>query len=83
MGNQEKLRKLILDVFLLTPEEFHFDLMCEDVETWDSLGVVALAVGIRETFGYHLSPDEAVSIKGIPDIIKILEAKGILFNEHA
>ena len=39
-----------------------------------------MAVGIQETFGYHMRPEEAVAIKGVGDIIKVLESKGILFE---
>ena len=80
MSNREKLKQLIIDVFLLNPDEFRFDLKQEEIETWDSLGVVSLAVGIRETFGYHLAAEEAVSIGGVADIMKILKKKGIAFN---
>lgn len=68
-----------MEVFLLDPSEFHFNLMAKDVETWDSLGVVSLAVGIQEVFGYHLTPDEAIGIQGIPDIVTILRSRGIDF----
>ena len=81
MNNRERLKELILDVFLLEENEFNFELKREDIETWDSMGVVAMAVGIQETFGYHFTPDEATNIKSIQDIIDILETKGILFNE--
>lgn len=81
MTNQEKLKQLVIDVFLLESKEFHFELMKENVDTWDSLGIVALAVGVQETFGYHFRPEEATAIKGIPDLIKILESKGITFDE--
>ncbi len=81
MNNREKLKHLFLDIFLLNHSEFNFELKREKVETWDSLGIVALAVGIEETFGYHLKPKEAIAIKGIPDIINILETNGISFSE--
>lgn len=80
MGNREKLKDLFVDVFLIEPSEFRFDLTREEVKTWDSLGVVSMAVGIQETFGYHMRPEEAVAIKGVGDIIKVLESKGILFE---
>ncbi|MGK2857237.1 MAG: acyl carrier protein [Thermoanaerobaculia bacterium] len=80
MANLEKLEALLIDVFLLDPSEFRFDLTREDVDTWDSLGVVAVAVGIKDTFGYHLSIDEASSIRSVADIITILESKGIRFD---
>jgi acyl carrier protein len=80
MDNRDKLKKLLTDVFLLMPEEFSFDLRREDVLAWDSLGLIAMAVGIKDTFGYHLEPEEALAIKGVQDIIGILEKKGIRFN---
>lgn len=81
MGNREKLRQLLQDVFLLSDEEVSFELRKDDVETWDSLGVVSLAVGIQETFGYHFTPEEAVSLQGAGDIIRVLSEHGIRFDD--
>ena len=81
MENRKKLKSLLIDVFLLTSDEFSFDLKQSDIDTWDSLGVVALAVGIEETFGYHMKPEEAASIKKIEDIINLLQSKGFSFDE--
>jgi acyl carrier protein len=81
MNNREKLKQLMLDVFLLDPSEFSFDLRREDVETWDSLGVVSMAVGVQETFGYHFTPEEAIGIRGVQDIIDLLKTKGISFDD--
>lgn len=80
MTNKEKLQNLIQDVFLLTPEEFRFDLKRNEVETWDSFGVVSMAVGVQQTFGYHFTPEEATGILGVQDIIKVLSSKGIAFE---
>ncbi len=79
MENRVKLRELLQEVLLLTDDEFNFDLKREQVETWDSLAVVAIAAGIDETFGYHFTPDEAVGVTGVQDIIKILEREGVSF----
>ena len=81
MENRQKLRDLLIEVLLLTDQEFSFDLKREQVETWDSLAVVAIAAGIDETFGYHFTSDEAVGITGVRDIINILEREGIRFAE--
>lgn len=81
MTNREKLQDLLLDVLLLDPSEFRFDLKREQLQTWDSLAVVAIAVGVDETFGYHFTPDEATSISSVGDIIRILETKGINFAD--
>lgn len=81
MNNQAKLKDLVADVFLIDPKEFRLDLKREEIDTWDSLGVVSLAVGVQETFGHHFTQDEAIGITGIRDIMKILEARGISFDE--
>ena len=81
MTTRDKLKDLLLDIFLLAPSEFSFDLKREDIQTWDSMAVVAIAVGVQETFGYHFTPDEATSVTCVEDIIRILESKGISFAE--
>jgi acyl carrier protein len=81
MKNREKLQKLIQDVFLLDPSEFRFDLRRSEVDTWDSFGVVSLAVGVQEAFGYHFTPKEATELQGVADIIRVLTEKGIPFDD--
>ena len=81
MTNREKLKELLMDVFLIDSSEFRFDMVREEIESWDSLGVVSMAVGIQETFGYHMKPEEAVAIKGFQQIIELLESRGIKFDE--
>ena len=79
--NEALLRDLLVDVFLLEPDEYHRDLLRADVETWDSLGIVSLAVGIEETFGYHMTPEEATGLTGVADIVTLLASKGIGFGD--
>lgn len=79
MSNKDKLKQLVVDVFVIEPEAFRLDLRRDEIDTWDSLGVVSLAVGVQETFGYHFTPEEAVSVQSVGDIVKILESKGITF----
>ncbi|MFC1796200.1 hypothetical protein ACFL1V_03800 [Pseudomonadota bacterium] len=81
MNNREKLEDLLLDILLLDPSEFNFGLKREEIQTWDSMAVVAIAVGVDETFGYHFTPEEATSLTGVADIISILETRGISFAE--
>ena len=81
MNNREQLQDLLLDVLLLDPSEFRFDLKREEIQTWDSMAVVAIAVGVDETFGYHFTPEEATSLTGVADIINILETRGVAFAE--
>ena len=80
MTNRSKLKQLILDVFLLSEEEYSLNLKREDIQTWDSLGVVSMAVGIQETFGYHLKPEQAAAIASVSDIIQVLTENGVHFD---
>jgi len=80
MDNLSKLKQVMIDVFLLDPSEFKLSLRREDVDTWDSFGVVSLAVGIQETFSYHCTPAEATSLQSVNDIIALLSSKGIAFD---
>ena len=70
-----------MDIFILSEVDFRFDLKREEIMTWDSLGTVSMAVGVQETFGYHLTPEEAMAVAGVKDIIRILESKGISFSD--
>jgi acyl carrier protein len=81
MKNLQALQQVIVDVFLLDPAEYRLDLRREEVDTWDSFGVVSLSVGIQEVFGYHFTPEEAMGIRSVQDIIRLLSSKGIDF-EH-
>ena len=81
MSKRDELKELLADIFLMDPEEIDFSMTREDVEHWDSLAVVSIAVGVRQTFGYHFTPDEANGIQKFQDIIEVLESKGIAFDE--
>jgi acyl carrier protein len=80
-SNKEKLKNLLMDVFLLSDAEFRFNLKREEVKNWDSLGTVSVAVGVQETFGYHLTPEEAIGVNCFQDMIRILESNGIRFSD--
>jgi acyl carrier protein len=81
MSNREKLRDLLIDVFLLDAGEFRFDLERGEIDTWDSLGTVSLAVGIQDVFGHHLTPAEATSMASVEDILAMLRRKGVDFGD--
>jgi acyl carrier protein len=81
MSNRANLKKLWMDIFLLSEADFRWDMKRADLMTWDSLAVVSLAVGAREIFGCQLTPAEAASIQGVQDLVLILETKGIAFRE--
>jgi acyl carrier protein len=81
MTNREKLKKLLRDIFLLGEADFSWNLRQDDVLSWDSLGTVSLAVGVQEVFGYHFTPEEAMSVKSFQDVVALLEKNGVPLGE--
>jgi acyl carrier protein len=74
---RDRLDELLLDVFLLERDELHDGLRRDELETWDSLGMVSLAVGVEETLGYHMTPEEAADLASVADLVALLRARGI------
>ena len=56
VNGRDKLNDLLMEVFLIEEDEVTDDLRRADLDTWDSLGTVSLAVGVEEVFGYHIDP---------------------------
>ncbi len=75
--NRDRLREIVIDSLLLDPGEFRPDLTRDQVETWDSLGAVALAAAVEDTFRVHLTPQEADGIRSVPDLVAALTARGV------
>lgn len=75
--NLQKFLELMEDVFLLGPEEVGDHLGMDDIDSWDSLATVSMAVGVQETFGHHMTPDEAMEVKSLGDIKTYLRGKGV------
>lgn len=47
------------------------------IEGWDSLAHVQLMLAIESEFDLTLSLDDAASMTSIPEILKVLESKGV------
>ncbi len=79
--NDVKLRNLLIDVILIDDDQYRDDYGPGEISSWDSVGMVEIAVAIEQRFGYPLSPDEMVSLRSIGDIKKVLRSQGIDFGE--
>lgn len=80
MSNERKLRELFVDVFLLEPGEYRRDLERSDIDTWDSLGTVSLALGLEEAYGVRIDQEELIGLRGVADVVDLLRAKGVPFD---
>lgn len=70
--------KWIAGIFEEPPDRITSDTLREDVQAWDSLGVLTLMAGFDQQFGIILSDTEIESMKGINDILEILRTNGKL-----
>ena len=77
----EKLKRLLMNIFNLTENEFSFNLTKQDITNWDSLKHMELITTIEKEFQVNLEMLEIVRMQSIPDIIDILKNKGISFEK--
>ena len=67
----EKIIKLLSEVFEVKESELHIDLTKGDIDNWDSLNHMNLVVALEEEFNILFSDDEIVEIVSL-DVIEIL-----------
>lgn len=79
--NDLKLRNLLVEILLIDDDQYRDENGPDAIETWDSLAMVRIAVGIEESFGYGMTPDEIVSLDSIGNIKAILRSHDIRFDE--
>ena len=78
--NDLKLRNLLVEILLIDDDQYQDENGPDAIETWDSLAMVRIAVGVEEAFGYGMTPEEIVSLDSIGDIKAILRAHDIRFD---
>ena len=76
-GEYQQRRELLVDVFWMDDEDYRDSSGPDGIEGWDSLATVSMAVGVHETFGHHMTPDEVATIRTIADIKGYLRGKGV------
>ena len=79
--NDLKLRNLLVETLLIEDEQYRNENGPDTIETWDSLAMVRIAVGVEEVFGYKMTPEEMVSLNSIGDIKAILRSHDIGFDQ--
>lgn len=75
--NEAKLQQLLVDVFMMDPAGYRDENGPEQIAGWDSLATVSMAVGVHETFGYHMTPQDVAAIKTIGGIKAWLHEQGV------
>jgi acyl carrier protein len=73
----------IADLFQVAPERLTANTAREDIEAWDSMGVLKLLAALDSDFGVEVSDDEIQGMKRLGDILAILRRTGRLNEDGA
>lgn len=73
-----RLRQVFVDVFNLPADKVTDTTLAKDVETWDSLKHLQLVVALEQTFNIQMETDEIQEIKGVADVIALLNSRNVL-----
>jgi len=69
---EDKVCRIVSDIFNLDPLEVKQDLSFESLENWESLTQLNLILALEEEFNIHLSPADIQKIKSIQSIVSVL-----------
>ncbi len=68
---------MLMDIFLIEEDEFVDDRGPNEIEGWDSLATVSMAVAVHQEFGHHMTIEEVAAVQNIGDIKAYLRSKGV------
>lgn len=75
---EQKLRKIMADLFNIKQDQVDDDLSMENTEAWDSLKHMELIFSIEEEFAIpELTMDEIVEMTSVAGIKRILRSKAV------
>jgi acyl carrier protein len=60
MSNKEKYDAVFIDCFGVEPSQLNSSLTYQSVETWDSVGHMAMVAQLEDTFGIMLEMDDII-----------------------
>jgi acyl carrier protein len=73
------LYSIVAKVMDVSPSQVNDQSGPENIERWDSFNGYVLLDDIEMEFGVRFSIDEALDIKNVGDIKRILEKHGVIF----
>jgi len=74
---EQKLKKIMTELFKMNGTEISDDLAMKDTDVWDSFKHMELITSIEQEMGVELTFDEIVAMKTFKDIKRILTNKGV------
>lgn len=72
----EKLVKILAEVFEIKENAVQLDLTNGDIDTWDSLRQMDLVVSLEEGFDISLEIEDIIAMNSVQTIVDVLTTKG-------
>jgi len=76
-ANNDKLKNMLVDIFMMDASEYADDRGPNEIEGWDSLATVSMSVSIQQQFGEQMSIEDVAAIHNIGDIRQFLRSRGV------
>lgn len=73
----DKLVKLLSDVFEIKENEITIDLVKDDIDSWDSLKQMDLVLSIENNYDISLEMEEIVKMMSVKSIVETIETKNL------
>ena len=73
----DKLVKLLSDVFEIKETEITIDLVKDDIDSWDSLKQMDLVLSIENNYDISLEMGEIVKMSSVKSIVEMIETKNL------
>jgi len=80
MTTKQKYDKVFMDSLSLKESELTPDLSYNKVDSWDSLGHMALVTGLEEAFGVTLETDDVINLSSYLTGQDVLRKYGVNFQ---
>jgi len=81
LNAEQKLKKIMADLFEIKEDEITDESSINNIEKWDSLKHINLIISIEEQFGIIISADDIVEMTMFAKIKHILREKKLKFNK--
>lgn len=72
MDNELRIKKIFGELFEIEEDELDNSLTMDDVEEWDSLMHIQLALALEKEFNIKFTTQQIVDMKSIDEIIRII-----------
>ena len=77
----DRLAKVLAEVFGLREDQITPELTKDDVASWDSLKQMDLVMSVEREYGLSLEIPDIIQMHSVANIITVLQAKGVEFGD--